>query len=165
MQEMYFTGQSLVGTPICMLHLRCWLVPNFVVSVLFRCNWLSAVSSHGDLGSTVGRELRLLMISHVMGPNTHPFALLQFLCVLSALMTASCGQGRQTWAAGSSCLVLLLYIIRTLGLRVSRGHQDCATPGRWALVAGGVMGKVLVGACFAVTCFLIWANCYSLDTV
>lgn len=40
MQEMYFTGQSLVEILLRTLYLKCWLEPNFVVLVPFGCRWL-----------------------------------------------------------------------------------------------------------------------------
>lgn len=89
MQEMYFTGQSLVGIPLCTLYLKCWLEPNFVVCL---CSL-----------DAIGRELKMrceraqvTLLSHVVGPNTHVSAPLQFLHVLSILVTVSCGWGRQT---------------------------------------------------------------------
>lgn len=46
---------------------------------------------------------------------------------------------------GSACLLQEhVRTCSTLGLRVSWERQDCATPGQWALVTAGVMGKVLV---------------------
>lgn len=89
MQEMYFTGQSLVGIPLCTLYLKCWLEPSFVVCL---CSL-----------DAVGRELKMrceraqvTLLSHVVGPNTHLSAPLQFLHVLSILVTVSCGWDRQT---------------------------------------------------------------------
>lgn len=73
-----------------------------------------SVSCELTLGSTVGREFGLLMISHVMGPNTHPSAPLQFQCVSSTLVISVMWP---RWANRGSwilfCLVLLLCVIRT----------------------------------------------------
>lgn len=66
-------GDTYLYSPLEMLAgaQRC-------LSEMFRCSWLSAVSLRWDLGSAVGRELGLLMISHVMGLGAPP--ILQFLC-------------------------------------------------------------------------------------
>lgn len=89
MQEMYFTGQSLVGIPLCTLYLKCWLEPNFVVCL---CS-LDAVGCELKMRC---ERAQVTLISHVLGPNTHVSAPLQFLYDLSTLVTVSCGRGRQT---------------------------------------------------------------------
>lgn len=165
MQEMYFTGQSLVGTPICMLHLKCWLVPNFVVSVLFRCNWLAAVSSHGDLGSTVGRA----QVAHDIpcnGPKHPP------LCPAPVPVCFICSHDSVMWPRETNMGSWILLPgpaavhyknVRAQGVLEASGlcHTRVVGIGSWWCDGQSVSP----GACFAVTCFLIWANCYSLDTV